>query len=445
MDNSIQARPVDRTGLIGPVLTGGFFSAVVLWITWFVTHLPWLQVPEHISLPVLLATWLIALTFAAGRAAAAAGRNTTLIGVLVGLTSAVPILPLLGTKTSELANASDPSVVNVRPDAWMIALGFVAAGAALGLIGGLVRSVLPRSTVEQRDWLPHFALVAIASIAPLLFVGGLVTSTSSGMAVPDWPNTFGSNMFLYPLGPRAAAPIYLEHSHRLFGTLAGFTTLVLMIGVLTSRRTSWEKALVVGIFSLVCVQGILGGTRVNLDSRVTAMIHGVLAQLIFGLLAALATYMSAGYAHAHSVTSPSSRKFRILATAALHTTIFQLIMGAIYRHFRHVHVLYTHIALSLVVLIAGTAAGFVALAIASERAGDTSRLLRNLGRATVVVVFLQFLLGWAAFLAAGSGPSAGTPWEALIRTAHQANGALFLLLVAANFVLARRLAKPVGV
>jgi len=441
VDKSIPAHPVNRTSLIGPVLTGGFFAAVVLWVTWFITHLPWLQVPEHISLPILLGVWLVALTFAAGRAAAAAHRSTLAIGAMVGLASAIPILPLLGTKTSELANAADPSVVNVRPDAWMIALGFLGAGTALGVIGGVVRSMLPASKVESRDWLPHFALVAIASVAPLLFVGGLVTSTSSGMAVPDWPNTFGSNMFLYPLGPRAAAPIYLEHSHRLFGTLAGFTTLVLMIGVLTSRRSGWEKALVVGIFSLVCVQGILGGTRVNLDSRLMAMIHGVLAQLIFGLLAALATYMSAAYAQAGDLTSPSGRKFRMLATAALHTMVLQLVMGAFYRHFRHIHVLYTHIALSLVVVIACTAGAFVAIAIANARSGATGRTLGHLGRATIVVVFLQFLLGWAAFLAAGSGPSAGTPWEAIDRTAHQANGALLLLLVAANFVLARRLPR----
>ena len=68
---------------------------------------------------------------------------------------------------------------------------------------------------------------AVVAVAPLLFVGGLVTSTNSGMAVPDWPNTFGSNMFLYPLGPRAQPDVYLEHSHRLFGTLVGLATLKL--------------------------------------------------------------------------------------------------------------------------------------------------------------------------------------------------------------------------
>lgn len=426
----------------------------MLWIAWFVTHHPWLQLAEPISLPILLGVWLIALGLAAGRVAAIAQRSTIVSGLLVGFVSTLPSLPVLGTKTSELANAADPATASVRPDAWLIALGFVTTGTVLGLIAGIGRGMLPAARPASREWLPHFVLVTIAAIVPLVFVGGLVTSTASGMAVPDWPNTFGSNMFLYPLGPRAAPNVYLEHAHRLFGVFAGMCVTVLMIGTLASRRPGWQKTLAVAAFALICVQGILGGTRVTLDNRVLAMLHGILAQLIFALLAALAMYMSVAYAHAGEVITAANRRARLFATGALHISILQLIFGAMYRHLRSPHPLYSHIALSVLVVIFATAAAFMAIKAADEAranakvegAASTARILNLLGRGVLAVVFVQFMLGWGAFFFAGSGPAASNVTEAIIRTAHQANGAIFLSLVAANFVLVRRLprAQPVA-
>ena len=48
----------------------------------------------------------------------------------------------------------------------------------------------------------------------LLCSGGLVTSHGAGMAVPDWPNSFGYNMFLFPVS-RWVGGIFYEHTHRL--------------------------------------------------------------------------------------------------------------------------------------------------------------------------------------------------------------------------------------
>ena len=76
--------------------------------------------------------------------------------------------------------------------------------------------------------LHRFAAFVVAATAILIFAGGLVTSTGSGLSVPDWPNTFGTNMFLYPLGPRAAPDVFLEHSHRLFGTLVGLSAIAMV-------------------------------------------------------------------------------------------------------------------------------------------------------------------------------------------------------------------------
>ena len=47
--------------------------------------------------------------------------------------------------------------------------------------------------------LPLFAALVAASTAVLIFAGGLVTSTGSGLSVPDWPNTYGWFMFAFPI------------------------------------------------------------------------------------------------------------------------------------------------------------------------------------------------------------------------------------------------------
>ena len=83
-------------------------------------------------------------------------------------------------------------------------------------------------------WLHRFALLTTLATFPLLFVGGLVTSTGSALAVPDWPTTFGHNMFLYPLSGMVGGILY-EHSHRLLGALVGFLTIILSALVVVER------------------------------------------------------------------------------------------------------------------------------------------------------------------------------------------------------------------
>src|SRR6185295_8075107 len=85
--------------LLGPGLTAGFAMAVLLWVAWYISHLPWLGLDEHASLPLLLGVWLacaIAIGWAFGR-----GRGAQ-VGSVAGFISTLPGLMLLGTK---LANA----------------------------------------------------------------------------------------------------------------------------------------------------------------------------------------------------------------------------------------------------------------------------------------------------------------------------------------------------
>lgn len=440
-----------RGEFLGPVLTIGFGSAVAVWCAWFITHLPWLGMAEQTSLPILGGVWTAAIALGVSRVPRSRGL---VIGVLAGMVCALLGLLLIGSKLTHAPDASGASA-GLKPAAAMIALGFLATGMVLGLIGGGIGTLIgsSRSPVGRDRWLARFALVASIAIAPLLFVGGLVTSTNSGMAVPDWPNTFGSNMFLYPLGPRSEPGAFLEHSHRLFGTLIGLTTLTLMILVLCWEKRRWVMGVAIAAFVLVCVQGILGGQRVALETWLTgsdpakaekigrwlAMGHGVLAQLVFGVVVALAVYLSPAYrAVPATITPPLSRKLRVFATAMLHSLILQLIFGAMYRHLRSDHALYSHIAFSIIVMVFALAAGF-SFTTEPVRRRPEGRSLALLGQALVGVVVLQFLLGWTTFGFGGAGHQAGSTGQALIRTAHQANGALLLALATAAFLWARRL------
>lgn len=425
--------------LLGPILTLGFATAIALWCTWFLTHLPDAGIPEPVSIPVLLVVWfagMVATGFVVGR------PRAHCVGLGAGVVTAIPGLLVLGSKTE----AAAPGLEGFDPQKLLFAGGFLFLGAVIGLIGGAIGAAWRGAGAPKADWLFRFSLVAAAAVTPLLIVGGLVTSTNSGMAVPDWPNTFGTNMFLYPLGPRANPAVYLEHSHRLFGTLVGLTTLVLMVYVLLVEQRRWLKILAVIAFVLVCIQGILGGVRVlegspdaARDQRFLAMAHGVLAQITFGVIVAISVYLAPAFKAAAAVpTTPKARQVKFFATGLLHSTILQLVFGAMFRHFRDNHSLWSHIAFSVVVLAFALLAGFAATAV-PQSLGRIGQILRRAGVAVVVVVSLQFALGWVTFGLGVKNLEAVNLAQTVIRTAHQANGGLLLAMVVVLFLWARRL------
>lgn len=446
----MQSKPNPRSPLLGPVVVAGFSAAVAVWCAWFITHLPWIAISEQLALPIILGVWTLTLT--AILSLTERGRAIP-AGIGAGALSAAIGLLLLGSKLAPAGStASAPS--GVQPGAILIAGGFLVLGTVVGAAAGVLAHLSGRSSPDQSraTWLFRLALVDCVAIAPLLFVGGLVTSTNSGMAVPDWPNTFGSNMFLYPIGPRIQATmgepykqVFLEHAHRLFGTLVGLATLALMIFTLRWDHRRAVRILAVIAFAIVVVQGVLGGLRVIQDLRLLAMVHGVLAQLVFGCVVALAVVLSPAFRalppDASTLLGPAARRIKMLCTATLHTLILQLIFGALYRHYRGNHALWTHAGFSVVVLIFALAAGFILLADPVRRL-SAAPTLRRLGSALVAVVVLQFTLGWVAFVWGGRTLEADSVPQALIRTAHQANGALLLAVAAAAFVWGKRLARP---
>lgn len=473
-------------------LTAGFAAVVAMWILWFVLHLPAVGVSPMVAGPVLLVVQLLASVAVLRRTPApsmAAGIGS---GCLSGLTSGLVNLLVLGSKiTQPLAAAGGgaagegvnpmaavaPGAEGLVPGAGAIVAGFLALCVGLGAIAGalaqgtVAKPAREPEQVEER-WLARLGLVSCFAVAPLLLLGGLVTSTHSGMAVPDWPGTYGANMFLYPIGLMALdSRVFLEHSHRLFGAMVGLTTLALAITAVavTARRGLGRATALtaVGLFVLVCAQGWLGAERVKMNSPALAMVHGVVGQVFFALLVAWAVWVRPGFRAAvrggggelggqvamGGAVMPGRAAVPVFGWLWL-GLMAQLVMGAMYRHLGSKHALWTHIGLSFVLMVLAIVAGSLLLkkfgrSARAER-GDGSATSRGLGLLGVglhAVVSLQFALGWVALVAvssldARSIPTAeqlaateGVPaWIGLTRTMHQANGALLLALTTAGLV-----------
>ena len=158
---------------------------------------------------------------------------------------------------------------------------------------------------------PHaLACLLVAVTAVLLCFGALVTTYDAAMAVPDWPGTFGHNMFLYPLKAWLWGPwdLFLEHGHRLLGALVGVLTLGMAAAVWRRETDATIRALAIAAVLLVVVQGALGGARVLLDDKTVAKVHACTGPLFFSVAIAIATLTrpSRATAAARSVVSAAS-------------------------------------------------------------------------------------------------------------------------------------------
>ncbi len=196
----------------------------------------------------------------------------------------------------------------------------------------------------RRSFWPHFiACVLVAVTAVLLSFGALVTTFDAAMAVPDWPNTYGHNMFLYPLADWLWGPwdLFLEHGHRLLGATAGMVTLALFAAAWWWQERGIVRALCAAALVLVVVQGILGGARVLLDDRTIAKVHACTGPLFFSIAIAIATLTSRlgtivqktirKVANQTSFKEPSSLP-AVSSVALLSAAYLQLVAGAQLRH-----------------------------------------------------------------------------------------------------------------
>jgi len=236
------ADPLGLLALLGLFLAGAF--VVLLWASrvrpmnlalgfattvamWTFAYLALLQ-PGQFAGELLFAgsvACVVAGGFVAGRLAPAEAS-----GVRTGLVSATVNLMVIGAFLRDEQGGGGLA----RPALYLA--GLFAGSALLGWVGDRIGRAsagalrLPSARVL-------LGAVLVANILVMIVLGGLVTSYEAGLAVPDWPNSFGHNMLLYPIAEMKGG-IFYEHAHRLFGMLVGATTLAF---VAIAASGAWES------------------------------------------------------------------------------------------------------------------------------------------------------------------------------------------------------------
>lgn len=173
-------------------------------------------------------------------------------------------------------------------------------------------------------------------VFPLIWVGGLVTTTDAGMAVPDWPNTYGYNMLAYPLYDWFFGPwdLFVEHGHRLLGTLAGMVSILLVTVTVCSTRDRGLRWFAWILLLMVICQGALGGARVLLDDRDFARLHGCIGPLYFASIAAFGVMTGRWWQDRHRREALEGQPSRLGRMGMLLgvASYLQLVLGAFVRH-----------------------------------------------------------------------------------------------------------------
>ncbi len=191
-----------------------------------------------------------------------------------------------------------------------------------------------------QPWLHRIAWLTAIATFPLIFMGGLVTSHGAGMSVPDWPNSYGYNMFTFPISQWKGG-ILFEHTHRLMGSAVGFCSIALVIAAWKLERRMWARWTAYAVLSAVLFQGVLGGLRVVLVKLDLAIVHACFAQAFFCLAMFVVIITSRWWItedtgrmpvphqelHGHPI-----RGLNLLACTTCGLVYLQLIVGAIMRH-----------------------------------------------------------------------------------------------------------------
>ena len=419
------------------VLPLGFAMTVSMWAVAYFCRLPAVMAPSWLLLAMMLAAvaWWGWLT---GSWVDGSWRS----GVYVGAAAAVLNMLILGSLLSSAEGGGlVPSALWWIPGS-ILAMALVAGGFATA-------ATFRREESTPADWTALFSKVAVAATFLLVVAGGLVTSNEAGLAVVDWPNTFGSNMFLYPLA-RMTGGIYYEHAHRLFGALVGLTMVVLAMRLWRLKERSWVRRLALATVVVVVVQGLLGGLRVTgsftlstspeemAPSIALAITHGVLGQIFLGMVVALAVVTSRWW----RMAPPAEPRATVTADRTLqmwlvHSLVVQLVLGAAQRHLAWGLII--HISLAAVVAMLAVVAG--------ARAWGLYHGLwpvQRLGQLLLGLVSVQVTLGIAALAVTQGKALVGNPTvlEVTLATAHQATGAALLACSVALMVWCRRLFAP---
>ena len=196
----------------------------------------------------------------------------------------------------------------------------------------------PYADIPSGRSVHRLAVLTVCLVWPLIWVGGLVTTYDAGMAVLDWPATYGYNLFLYPYKTWLLGPfdLFIEHGHRLLGAVVGFVAIGIAITAYLREPRRWVFYLSLGLLAAVIAQGLLGGMRVVLGDRTLAMVQGCFGPAFFALCVVMAVVTSRSWLRSDrdaDRTGPSVGAMLVALTASLPLLSYvQLVLGAQLRH-----------------------------------------------------------------------------------------------------------------
>jgi cytochrome c oxidase assembly protein subunit 15 len=295
----------------------------------------------------------------------------------------------------------------------------------------------------------RFALLVAVATFFLIIAGANVTSHDAGLAVPDWPLSFGRFF------PQMVGNVFWEHGHRMIAATVGLLTIVLAIYLQVREPRRWVKRLGWFALGLVIVQGLLGGLTVKLLLPLwVSAAHATLAQLFFLTTVSIAVFTSRSWTYAEPKIFEDENGVspRTMCVASLALILVQLVLGATLRHSalwnEHLPtgLLVAHITGAIVVTLAlGVTASAVLLRHRDEK------FLTRPAIIALRLLFVQLMLGIAAYVTRARSPYQPQPLNPMISVtvAHVACGALVfaatILLTLRVFRVLRVEKRTVGV
>lgn len=289
---------------------------------------------------------------------------------------------------------------------------------------------------SKSRWLHRWSILTAVAAVPLLFLGAEVTSKSVGMV--DQVGLRSPWFFFQEFLQDHGLGWLIEHGHRQVGWIVGVGVIVLVILTWRNDRRLSVRLFSLGIFAAVCLQGVLGIFRIELNAilgTTLALIHGSFAPIVFSLLVMMALVTSRSWER--NVAATCSPRLRYWSLITLGLIFGQMVLGGLVRHMdlafgARAHVLGAFVVLGAVIWLAKLAA--------EEHAGLGWKLL-------LALVGVQIFLGLESWLSKFFVETA--PWNQLqplldrdiVRSLHYVVGAM-ILATSAAFALSvnRRLA-----
>lgn len=290
------------------------------------------------------------------------------------------------------------------------------------------------SESQSSRWLHRFAWVT-ATVTLLLPVttGAFVTTLDAGMVFADWPSSDGYSMFTYPW-LNSARDEFVEHGHRLSGTVVGMFCMALTALTWRLERGRLARILATCVLAAVVVQGLLGGARVLSDKREMALVHGDFAAVVFSLMGVLVLITGVRWSERGSVKNPAAGRLAVgLGAAVLVSVVIQYFLGSVLRHLALGWAWFSHPWFALVPVTLAPL-----FAVAASRSGST--LLQRGAVRLLVLIAAQASLGLATWYVRFGVPAWGvvavqdSVAQVIVCSLHTIVGMLTLMTAVLNVV-----------